>query len=114
MAADHASQARAAQIHDFVINELPQGYDTPVGDRGIRLSGGQRQRVGIARALYRDPPVLLMDEATSALDGATEAAVNEAIRALSGSKTIVVIAHREASLRACEKVVPLPSKESFS
>ena len=106
--------ARAAQIHDFVINELPQGYDTPVGDRGIRLSGGQRQRVGIARALYRDPPVLLMDEATSALDGATEAAVNEAIRALSGSKTIVVIAHREASLRACEKVVPLPSKESFS
>ena len=99
--------ARAAQIHDFVINELPQGYDTPVGDRGIRLSGGQRQRVGIARALYRDPPVLLMDEATSALDGATEAAVNEAIRALSGSKTIVVIAHREASLRGCGYVVKL-------
>ena len=99
--------ARAAQIHDFVINELPQGYDTPVGDRGIRLSGGQRQRIGIARALYRDPPVLLMDEATSALDGATEAAVNEAIRALSRSKTIVVIAHREASLRGCGYVVKL-------
>ena len=102
--------ARAAQIHDFVINELPQGYDTPVGDRGIRLSGGQRQRIGVARALYRDPPVLFMDEATSALDGATEAAINEAIRALSGSKTIVVIAHREASLRACEQVFLISSQ----
>jgi len=101
--------ARAAQIHDFVVSELPQGYNTTVGDRGVRLSGGQRQRVGIARALYRDPPVLMMDEATSALDGATELAVNEAIRALSGSKTIVVIAHREASLRACEQVILLPS-----
>jgi len=96
--------ARAAQIHDFVTRELPQGYDTPVGDRGIRLSGGQRQRIGIARALYRDPPVLLMDEATSALDGTTEAAVNEAIRRLSGRKTIVVIAHREASLLACDEL----------
>lgn len=99
--------AKAAQIHDFVANDLPQGYDTPLGDRGIRLSGGQRQRIGIARALYRDPPVLLMDEATSALDGATEAAVNEAIRTLSGSKTIVVIAHREASLNACAQVITL-------
>ncbi|MCX7556240.1 ABC transporter ATP-binding protein [Xanthomonadaceae bacterium JHOS43] len=99
--------ARAAQIHDFIMNELPQGYNTTVGDRGIRLSGGQRQRVGIARALYRDPPVLLMDEATSALDSATEDAVNEAIRALSGSKTIVVIAHREASLHACNQVMIL-------
>jgi ABC-type multidrug transport system fused ATPase/permease subunit len=101
--------ARAAQIHDFVINELSQGYDTPVGDRGIRLSGGQRQRIGIARALYRNPPVLFMDEATSALDGATEAAVNEAIQALSGSKTIVVIAHREASLKACTQAIALSS-----
>lgn len=99
--------ARAAQIHDFVVNELPHGYATPVGDRGIRLSGGQRQRVGIARALYRDPPVLLMDEATSALDSATEEAVNEAIRGLSGYKTIVVIAHREASLQGCDRVVTL-------
>lgn len=96
--------ARAAQIHDFVMNELPQDYDTPVGDRGIRLSGGQRQRIGIARALYRDPPVLFMDEATSALDGGTEASVNEAIWALSGKKTIVVIAHREESLRACDQI----------
>lgn len=97
--------ARAAQIHDFVINELPIGYETKIGDRGIRLSGGQRQRIGIARALYRDPPVLLMDEATSALDSTTEEAVNAAIRNLSGSKTVIVIAHREASLRYCQKVV---------
>lgn len=99
--------ARAAQIHDFVVKELAQGYDTAVGDRGIRLSGGQRQRIGIARALYRDPPVLLMDEATSALDGETEAAVNEAIRRLSGKKTMIVIAHREASLMACECIIKL-------
>lgn len=99
--------ARAAQIHNFVTEELPQGYDTPVGDRGIRLSGGQRQRIGIARALYRDPPVLFMDEATSALDSETESAVNEAIRSLSGQKTIVVIAHRQVSLSCCEAVVSL-------
>ncbi|MEN1941727.1 ABC transporter ATP-binding protein [Luteimonas sp. MJ174] len=99
--------ARAAQIHDFIVSELPQGYDTTVGDRGIRLSGGQRQRVGIARALYRDPPVLLMDEATSALDAQTEEAVNTAISNLSGSKTIVVIAHRTLSLQSCEKVIDL-------
>ncbi len=96
--------ARTAQIHDFIVGQLPQGYDSPIGERGIRLSGGQRQRIGIARALYRDPPVLLMDEATSALDGQTEAAVNEAIRALAGQKTIVVIAHREMTLRACHKI----------
>lgn len=99
--------ARAAQIHDFVVNELSKGYDTPVGDRGIRLSGGQRQRVGIARALYRDPPVLLMDEATSALDEATEESLNEAISALSGKKTIIIIAHKKSSLRHCQSIVNL-------
>lgn len=99
--------ARAAQIHEFVIGQLPQGYDTAVGDRGIRLSGGQRQRIGIARALYRDPPVLFMDEAASALDAQTEEALNEAIRNLSGSKTIVVIAHKEASLRYCQRVISI-------
>jgi ABC-type multidrug transport system fused ATPase/permease subunit len=96
--------ARAAQIHDFIVGELPQGYDTQIGDRGIRLSGGQRQRLGIARALYRDPAILFMDEATSALDSQTEEALNEAIRNLSRSKTIIVIAHREASLRSCQHV----------
>jgi ABC-type multidrug transport system fused ATPase/permease subunit len=99
--------ARAAQIHDFIANELKDGYATPIGDRGIRLSGGQRQRIGIARALYRDPPVLFMDEATSALDNETEAALTAAIRALSGHKTIVVIAHRQASLAGCHTVVSI-------
>jgi ABC-type multidrug transport system fused ATPase/permease subunit len=102
--------ARQAQIHDFVLRELPDGYDTLVGDRGIRLSGGQRQRVGIARALYRDPPVLFMDEATSALDSETEKALNTAIRALSGKKTIVVIAHRLSSLRDCQQRITLNAR----
>ena len=99
--------ARAAHIHDFIVNELPQGYDTVTGDRGIRLSGGQRQRIGIARALYRDPPVLFMDEATSALDAQTEEAVNGAIRTLSGSKTIVVIAHKGSSLQYCQQIISI-------
>ncbi len=103
--------ARAAQIHDFIVKELADGYSTVVGERGIRLSGGQRQRIAIARALYRDPPVLLLDEATSALDSATEEAVNDAIRTLSEHKTIVVIAHREASLRECDSTIVLPAAE---
>lgn len=104
-AVEHA--ARAAQIHDFVVDELPQGYDTQVGDRGIRLSGGQRQRIGIARALYRDPTVLLFDEATSALDARTEVELNSAIRQLSASKTIIVIAHKETSLSDCDRVLAI-------
>lgn len=99
--------ARAAHIHDFIANELADGYQSLIGDRGIRLSGGQRQRIGIARALYRDPPVLCMDEATSALDGQTEQAVNEAIRSLSGRKTVVIIAHRKSTLDACERIVEM-------
>lgn len=102
--------ARAAQIHDFVVGELKDGYDTPIGDRGIRLSGGQRQRVGIARALYRDPPVLFMDEATSALDAQTEQALNDAIDQLSGHKTIVIIAHKQASLEACTAIVSIDAR----
>ncbi|HET6805411.1 MAG TPA: ABC transporter ATP-binding protein [Frateuria sp.] len=102
--------ARTAQIHEFIVSELKEGYGTPIGDRGIRLSGGQRQRIGIARALYRDPPVLLMDEATSALDAQTERAFNEAVGRLSGKKTIVVIAHKETSLRACDRVIVVESR----
>lgn len=99
--------AKAAQIHDFISAELPEGYQSRVGDRGIRLSGGQRQRIGIARALYRDPPVLLMDEATSALDNETEKALNKAINDLAGMKTVVVIAHRENSLQMCDAILAI-------
>lgn len=99
--------ARIAQIHDFVERDLPQGYRTSLGDRGIRLSGGQRQRIGIARALYRDPPVLLMDEATSALDNKTEADVLHHLKDLSMQKTVILIAHREASLQSCKLVLKI-------
>jgi ATP-binding cassette, subfamily B, bacterial PglK len=95
--------ARAAHIHDFIL-DLPQGYDTVIGERGIRLSGGQRQRIGIARALYADPDVLILDEATSALDGATEDIVMDAIRRLSGERTLIIIAHRLATVRDCDQV----------
>ena len=96
--------ARLARLHEFVTS-LPRGYDTPVGDRGIRLSGGQRQRIGIARALYGDPDLLVLDEATSALDNVTENAVFEALQALAGSKTIVMVAHRLSTVRACEQIL---------
>ena len=99
--------ARAAQIHDFVIGELPQGYETRIGERGIRLSGGQRQRLCIARALYRDPPVLFMDEATSALDEETEAAITAAINHLSGEKTVIIISHRAQTLSNCDDIIEL-------
>lgn len=99
--------AKAAQIHHFVGNNLEQGYQTILGERGIRLSGGQRQRIGIARALYHDPTVLFMDEATSALDTETEAALNESVQQLSGQKTIIVIAHRETSLNVCDSILEL-------
>jgi ATP-binding cassette, subfamily B, bacterial PglK len=98
--------ARAAHLDDFV-EGLPDGYDTEVGERGIRLSGGQRQRIGIARALYKQAPVLILDEATSALDDATERAVMGSIMALGPEMTIVMIAHRRSSLEGCDRVVRL-------
>ena len=96
--------ARIAALQDFIEAELPHGYDTIVGERGVRLSGGQRQRLGIARALYRDPEVLVFDEATSALDNVTEKAVMESIEALAGKKTIVIVAHRLSSVRGCDQI----------
>jgi ABC-type multidrug transport system fused ATPase/permease subunit len=104
--------AKAAQIHEFVVDELADGYRTPIGERGIRLSGGQRQRIGIARALYRNPPVLFMDEATSALDAETEKSVADAIYRLSGEKTIVIIAHRQVTLERCDAVVTLDARQA--
>ena len=99
--------ARIAELHDFVTEELPQNYDTLVGERGIRLSGGQRQRIGIARALYHDPDVLIMDEATSALDNLTEKAVMDAVHNLGHAKTIVLIAHRLTTVQACDTIFML-------
>ncbi|MSM41265.1 MAG: ATP-binding cassette domain-containing protein [Geobacter sp.] len=96
--------ARSANLHDFVVNQLPAGYDTVVGERGVRLSGGERQRIGIARALYLDPPVLVLDEATSSLDGITEDAILEAIQTLAGRKTIIMIAHRFTTIMDCDQI----------
>jgi ABC-type multidrug transport system fused ATPase/permease subunit len=96
--------ARMAQLHDFVMTEMPEGYASAVGDRGVRLSGGQRQRIGIARALYHDPDVLILDEATSALDNVTERAVMESVAALGGAKTIIMVAHRLSTVRNCDEI----------
>ncbi|WP_308464092.1 ATP-binding cassette domain-containing protein [Acinetobacter sp. TUM15113] len=101
--------AQQAQIDDFIMQKLPQGYQTKVGERGVMLSGGQKQRIGIARALYKNPQILFMDEATSALDIETEYAINEAIQNLNGKKTIVIIAHRESAVKSCDQVIRLIS-----
>jgi ATP-binding cassette subfamily B protein len=100
--------AKAAQIHDHIAS-LPEGYDTVVGERGHRFSGGEKQRLAIARTILRDPPVLILDEATSALDTRTEAAVQEAIDALSADRTTLTIAHRLSTVRAADQIVVLDS-----
>ena len=93
----------SAYLSEYV-NQLPHKINTRVGERGVQISGGQRQRIGIARALYRNPSVLIMDEATSALDGLSERAVMDAIDNLSGQKTIIMVAHRLATVRHCSKI----------
>ncbi len=98
--------ARAANAHDFV-SGLPHGYDTLVGERGMRLSGGERQRIAIARAIYRDPEILILDEATSSLDAESEAKVQQAIDRLMAGRTAVVIAHRFSTIRNADRIVVL-------
>ena len=95
-----------AQLDSFVAG-LPEGLETRVGEGGARLSGGQRQRIGIARALYRDPPILLFDEATSALDGETEREIVAAIDSLKGARTLIIVAHRLSTLAGCDRIVML-------
>lgn len=104
---DHAAverAARSANLHDFIMRELPNGYSTLVGERGVRLSGGQRQRIGIARAMYANPSILILDEATSALDAITEKVIMDDIYRLHAKKTVIMIAHRVSSLRKCDVI----------
>ena len=101
-AVEHA--ARLAQAHDFIA-KLPQGYDTLIGDQGVRLSGGQRQRIALARALLKDPPILILDEATAMFDPEGEARFIEDCRATLGGKTVLIITHRPASLALADRVV---------
>ncbi len=98
--------AKVAQIHDHLMS-LPDGYDTVVGERGYRFSGGEKQRLAIARAVLRDPPVLVLDEATSALDTQTEQAVQEAIDAVSAGRTTITIAHRLSTIRDADEIMVL-------
>jgi ABC-type multidrug transport system fused ATPase/permease subunit len=100
-------RALAAAQLDELVEQAPNGLDTFVGERGVRLSGGQRQRIGIARALYRDPAVLVLDEATSSLDTVTERGVMDAVRALRGEKTLLVVAHRLSTVEHCDRLLRL-------
>ena len=99
-----------AQLKEFV-EELPEGLDTTIGDRGVRISGGQRQRLGIARALYHNPEILVFDEATSALDNDTEKAVMDAINSFHGKKTMVIIAHRLNTIAKCDVIYKVENEK---
>jgi len=104
--ADVEEAAKAAQIHDFIIG-LPEGYDTQVGERGLKLSGGEKQRVGIARTLLKDPPILLLDEATSALDTETERDIQGALKRAGQGRTVITIAHRLSTVADADRIVVL-------
>jgi subfamily B ATP-binding cassette protein MsbA len=107
--ASHAeieAAAHAAAAHEFIM-ALPNGYDTVVGDRGASLSGGERQRIALARAFLRDAPILMLDEATSALDAESEAKVQEALARLARGRTVLVIAHRLATVRDADRILVL-------
>ncbi|MBU1933145.1 MAG: ABC transporter ATP-binding protein/permease [Candidatus Omnitrophica bacterium] len=105
---DIKKTAKAANAHDFIM-KMPNGYDTFIGDRGIRLSGGEKQRIAIARALFKDPPILILDEATSQLDSESERLVHEAIDRLMVHRTVFVIAHRLSTVEHADKIIVLES-----
>lgn len=107
------SVLKVAQLGEFVEN-LPQGINEKVGDRGTKLSGGQRQRLGIARALLTEPRLMVFDEATSALDGETEMIISKEIMKLKGTKTIIIIAHRLSTIREADKIVYMSGGEIIS
>jgi len=98
--------ARVAHADEFIL-DLPDGYDTQLGDRGFRLSGGQRQRIGVARAVLRDAPILILDEATSALDAESEKLVKEALSEMFCGRTVILIAHRLSTVREADRIVML-------
>ena len=102
--------AKAARVHDFIVS-LPDGYDTTVGERGLKLSGGEKQRVGIARTLLKDPPILLLDEATSALDSGTEMEIQSELRAMGEGRTVITIAHRLTTIQDADRIVVLEEGE---
>jgi ABC-type multidrug transport system fused ATPase/permease subunit len=104
--AEIEAAARAAFAHDF-IERLPQGYDTPVAERGVNLSGGQRQRLAIARAFVRNAPILVLDEATAALDAQSEAEVQVAIERLEENRTVICVAHRLSTLKGMDRILVL-------
>ncbi|MEM6557346.1 MAG: ABC transporter ATP-binding protein/permease [Pseudomonadota bacterium] len=104
--ADVVTAAKAAKIHDFIVS-LPEGYDTAVGERGLKLSGGEKQRVGIARTLLKNPPILLLDEATSALDTETEADIQNELQAMGEGRTVITIAHRLSTIAHADRIVVL-------
>jgi len=104
--AEIVEAARVAEAHDFIL-ALPEGYDTIVGERGQKLSGGQRQRVSIARAVLKDPPILVLDEATSSVDNETEAAIQRSMEKIAVGRTTIVIAHRLSTVRNADRIYVL-------